>query len=67
MSDGIVHLALTKLDRKITSHWSWPFFLPTDTEELARGVYREVEEEIATEFREDADSEDDYEVWGMKA
>ena len=46
-SDGraraFYRVMLAKANQKITSHWSWPFFLPADTEGLAKEIFEEVE------------------------
>jgi len=33
---------LAKANHKITSHWSWPFFLPADTEGLANDIFEDL-------------------------
>ena len=45
--EGVGESVLAKVNHKITSHWYWPFFLPSDTEKLADEIVNDLKDELA--------------------
>ena len=47
IDEGVGPAVLAMINHKITSHWYWPFFLPSDTEKLAGEILDGLKDELA--------------------
>ena len=54
---NITKTAWAKANHQITSHWYWPFFLPSDAEQMAKTIVDQLEKQMDPVPKEEKDAE----------